>query len=142
MSGAGIHYYFDGSRYSGSFLDNQRNGYGVLIFSDGRRFKGFYLADQKHGYGLAVSPDNAASLEYWGKGVLRFSKALTVQEDCQVDHESKKWLFSGESCVNGLAHGRGEIVSMDHEKLVHNAVLVLGRLVEGKEISFLSVGSK
>ena len=142
MSGAGVHYYSDGSHYSGSFSDNRRNGYGVLLFSDGRRFKGSYLDDQKHGHGLAFSPESNASLEYWEKGVLRASKALVLREDCQVVHESKKWLVSGASCVNGLAHGRGDIVSIDHEKLFHNALLVLGRLVEGKEISFLSVDLK
>jgi hypothetical protein len=44
-------HYVEGSRYVGTFVKDQRNGYGMYVFADGERYQGMWKNNQRHGYG-------------------------------------------------------------------------------------------
>ena len=44
-------------------------------------------------------------------------------------------MFDSDSCINGLAHGRGLAVSLDGDYIVIDGHFVLGRLVEGRPVA-------
>ena len=47
----------------------------------------------------------------------------------------RAWMFSADSCINGLAHGRGVAVSLDGDIVVIDGRFVLGQMVAGELIN-------
>ena len=52
VSFAGTFTYPDGSRYEGSWVDDQRNGHGVYRYANGDTFEGDWYEHKRHGYGI------------------------------------------------------------------------------------------
>lgn len=44
--------YPDGSKYEGSWVDDQRNGHGIYRFANGDTYEGDWYEHKKHGYGI------------------------------------------------------------------------------------------
>jgi len=47
----------DGSQYTGSWVDNRREGIGTMLAPDGSIFHGEYHENMKHGHGRLQFPD-------------------------------------------------------------------------------------
>jgi len=63
--GEGEAHYADGSRYVGTFANDQRNGYGVFVFPDGERYQGMWKDNKRHGYGLFQYTDGTVFEGMW-----------------------------------------------------------------------------
>jgi hypothetical protein len=130
--GDGIFEWPNGNRYVGRFEDDERQGLGVFYWRDGTVYRGHFAQNKMHGFGLKRHPDGEAEFQQWTAGVLAMSAVLANNPRCQMSIDEEPWMFQGDECVNGLAHGRGPAVSLDGGRYLGNARLVLGQLIEGE----------
>ena len=103
----------------------------MFFWRDGTIYRGQFADDKMHGYGVKQRPDGAFELQNWHAGALGISKPLVAQENCRLTMDERGWMFNGDACVNGLAHGIGLAASLDGQLLVVNGRFVLGRMVDG-----------
>lgn len=114
--------------YEGSFLDGVRHGEGAQIEGSGDVFSGWYEAGLRHGTGVRRKPDGSLWLESWQVGVLTDSRRIERIRQCALFVDGQEWMFDGEGCIDGKAHGPGLAVSLRGDRLAAGANAVLGRL--------------
>lgn len=129
--GYGTYTWADGRRYQGGFRDDNRHGLGVMELSDGSEYRGFFSNDQRHGEGVLRTNENELLFHRWDRDRLISSEAILLVENCRLIIDDRSWMFKGEACVNGLAHGRGLAVRQDGAVFIDNGWFVLGKLARG-----------
>ena len=125
----------NGNRYVGAFASDQRNGFGYLHWRDGTLYRGHFAAGSPHGAGVKETPEGERFFEYWVQNSLVASQRIEVRPACRLTHAGAEWMFDGDACVNGLAHGVGDVVRIDGGAWAADAKVVLGKLVEGEVVS-------
>ena len=128
----------DGMRYSGAFVDDERHGLGHYRWRDGTLYRGFFAFDRQNGPGVKESPTGELSFEVWDAGRLVAATNVMPVERCALAIEGAPWMFDGDGCVNGLAHGRGTAVRLDGRAYIEDGRFVLGAFVAG-ELSSLEI---
>ena len=121
----------NGNRYVGAFASDERNGFGYLRWRDGTLYRGHFAAGSPHGAGVKETPEGERFFEYWVQDNLVSSKRIEARPACHLAHAGAEWMFDGDACINGLAHGVGDAVRVDGGAWVADAKVVLGKLVEG-----------
>ncbi len=121
----------NGNRYYGDFLAGRLHGLGVFHWRDGTVFRGQFRDSKIDGYGVKEQPDQTLELQQWSDGILISSTPLIENERCRLQLENRAWMFHSDSCVNGLAHGRGLAASLDGKLIAANSHVVLGNLIKG-----------
>ena len=121
----------NGNRYRGQFEDDERTGLGTLFWRDGTVFHGQFAAGLMEGFGVKQMPDGSRALQQWERGELVAAQSLAEETRCRLRILDRRWMFDGDACINGLAHGRGLAVSLDGDYIVTDGHFVLGRLVGG-----------
>ena len=134
-NGVGTFSWPNGNRYTGSFADGQREGDGVFFWRDGTVYRGQFLANKQHGYGVKEQPNNFLELQQWQNGEMLRAWSIKANKFCDFQYRSRAWMFSADSCINGLAHGRGVAVSLDGDFVVIGGRFVLGQMVAGELIN-------
>lgn len=122
----------DGMRYRGWFADDERHGLGHYRSRDGTLFKGHFAFGRHNGPGVKETPDGELSFEVWDAGRLVGATDVMAVERCELVIESAPWMFHGDQCINGLAHGRGTAVRLDGTAYIEDGRFVLGQLVSGE----------
>ena len=130
--GEGVFEWPNGNRYVGRFENDERQGFGIFYWRDGTVYRGRFARNKMDGFGLKRHPDGEAEFQHWLDGVLTMAAALADNPRCQLIIDDEPWMFQGDECVNGLAHGRGPAASLDGARYLGSARLVLGQLVEGE----------
>ena len=126
----------DGTRYVGGFAAGKREGQGTLIDADGTLFRGTFRAGRREGYGVTVSANGSSlTLDHWRGGGRDSRRPIRRSDACRLVQGKRRWMVRGSACVDGLAHGRGQAVSIDGTQFIENGRFVLGRLVEGRMIA-------
>ena len=74
-------------------------------------------------------------LQQWQNGEMLRAWSIKANKFCDFQHRSRAWMFSADSCINGLAHGRGVAVSLDGDFVVIGGRFVLGQMVAGELIN-------
>ena len=129
--GTGILTREDGSRYSGFFLNNHRHGFGEIVNADGQTYRGYFRANLKHGDGILEVDEQTKRFQSWQQGELVVDEEIREVENCALTVEDSPWMFVGDDCVDGLAHGTGRAVALDGSAYVNLGTFVLGSLVKG-----------
>ena len=133
--GLGVLVAVDGERYEGGFRSDEKNGYGILRQIDGSEYRGFFSNNLRHGSGVLNSQANGLTFQTWDRGELVAEQPIAATENCYLEVDGKSWMFSGDGCVDGLAHGTGSAVSLDGDAYIANGKFVLGRLAVGAVVS-------
>ena len=163
ISGQGTFVWKNSSnRYQGSFIDGIRHGYGVFSWSDGRRYEGEFVNGKQEGWGLMLqagssfrgqfedglrqgvgiwTADNKDWYQIWERGERRESAVLAETPHCRLQIEGQPWMFKGNRCINGLAHGTGLAARLDGRYFVLDGRFVLGTLVDGEVQRLYSAGA-
>lgn len=68
INGKGIFTYPDGSKYEGSFWENQPNGQGVFYYSNGDQYIGGFKDGYCHGDGVLKQADGSEKRGFWKEG--------------------------------------------------------------------------
>ena len=129
--GTGVLTWEDGSQYTGYFLNNQRHGFGEQIDADGLTFRGHFRANLKHGDGILELDQQTRRFQSWEQGQLIVDEEIEAVENCALTVRESPWMFVGDECVDGLAHGTGRAVALDGSAYVNFGTFVLGTLVKG-----------
>ena len=127
--GFGTYLWNDGRRYEGEFMENKETGWGTYIH-DRTTFRGQFRDGVRHGVGIWTAEEKRW-YQIWEDGVRKESALLTPVSHCRLQINDKPWMFRGENCINGLAHGQGLAASLDGRFFIRNGRFVLGRLVVG-----------
>lgn len=122
----------DGTRYRGWFVDDERHGLGHYREKDGTLFKGHFAFGRENGPGVKETPDGELSFEVWDAGRLVGATDVVAVERCELVIDGAPWMFDGDQCVNGLAHGRGAAVRLDGTAYIEDGRFVLGQFVSGE----------
>ena len=125
----------DGTRYRGGFADDERHGLGHYRSRDGTLFKGHFAFGRQNGPGVKETPAGELSFEVWDAGRLVAAMDVMAVERCELTIESAPWMFDGDQCINGLAHGRGTAVRLDGSAYIEDGRFVLGQFVSGELVS-------
>ena len=133
--GSGEYEWLDGRKYVGSFHEDEKEGRGDFLQTNGSVYRGHFSQDQFHGEGVLFRPNGAVVYQRWNGGRLLESIRVQLTENCRLEIEGRLWMFRGDSCINGLAHGDGLAVQSDGLAYIANAEIVLGQLVNGVKIS-------
>ena len=132
--GDGTQRWVDGRRYEGDFKAGQRHGLGVLILRDGTRFQGQFRDDLMEGFILRENPDGMREIQEWHAGELINAWPLRETPDCRLSLDNVLWMFVGDRCIDGLAHGSGFAARLDGSAVIPEGRFVLGRLASGKRV--------
>ena len=122
----------DGTRYQGWFADDERHGLGHYRAQDGTLFKGHFAFDRKNGPGVKETPAGELSFEVWDAGQPVGATDVKAVERCELVIDGAPWMFHGDQCINGLAHGRGTAVRLDGSAYIEDGRFVLGQFVSGE----------
>ncbi|MCY4656666.1 MAG: hypothetical protein OXC80_07595 [Gammaproteobacteria bacterium] len=133
--GSGEYEWLDGRKYVGSFHEDAKEGRGDFLRSNGSIYRGYYADDELHGEGVLFTVNGAVEYQRWNGGRLLESIRVQLTENCRLQIEGRLWMFKGDNCINGLAHGKGLAVRSDGLAYISNAEIVLGQLVSGVKIS-------
>lgn len=134
--GEGTLKYNNAISYHGWFRNDLKEGFGELHQSDGQVFRGFFYRDVRHGEGVLNDLDNAISyFQTWDNGELVASKLIEVIENCRLEIEGQDWMFDGDQCIDGLAHGEGKAVNKDGSAYISYGKFVLGVRTSGAIVS-------
>ena len=125
----------EGTVYRGWFADDEAHGLGHYRGDDGTLFKGHFAFGRQNGPGVKETPDGELSFEVWDAGRLVGAIDVKAVERCELVIDSAPWMFDGDQCINGLAHGRGTAVRLDGSAYIEDGRFVLGQLVSGELIS-------
>lgn len=137
--GEGTLTYEDGRRHHGWFREGLKEGFGELHQSDGSVFRGFFSRDVRHGEGVLDSSDrNSLYFQTWDNGELVSNELIEVVEHCRLVIADQDWMFSGEQCIDGLAHGEGRAVNKDGSAYISYGKFVLGVRTSGAIVSLTS----
>lgn len=129
--GTGVQTREDGSQYSGYFLNNKRHGFGEHIHGTGQTYRGYFRGNLKHGDGILEIDEETKHFQSWQHGKLIVDELIQKVEYCTLVVEERPWMFVGDECVDGLAHGTGRAVALDGSAYVNHGTFVLGNLVKG-----------
>ena len=153
--GHGAYRYADGRVYTGDFVDGQRQGFGELAWRNGNRYRGGFSADRRHGVGhlawrdgthyrgwfafdrqdgpgVKDPPEGERLFQIWDDGELVSAHSVAAVARCALRIDEEPWMYEGDECINGLAHGDGRAVRLDGLAYVLDGRFVLGRLVRGE----------
>ncbi len=134
----------DGRTYQGWFREGLKEGFGELHQSDGNTYRGFFSQDLRHGEGvLDDKAQNSLRFQTWDNGELVSNELIEVVENCRLVIKGQDWMFSGDQCIDGLAHGEGRAVNKDGSAYIGYGKFVLGIRTSGAIVSLTSpsVGS-
>ena len=131
LHGVGVMSWPDGRRYEGSYLNGHRHGFGIFRLADGSVYRGFFESDQRNGDGVFEYPDGVKEFQRWANGSLVASYSLQSLERCRLEINGYQWMFAGDECVNGHAHGTGTAVRVDGLAYISNGSFVVGQMVAG-----------
>lgn len=98
--GQGVFYYPDGSKYEGSWVDDQRQGHGVYTYPNGDTYDGEWLHHQRHGQGTYTHQETGS--QYRGTWVV--GNMESTGELIQLNHR-----YHG-NFVNNNPSGPGKYV--------------------------------
>src|SRR2546423_1867990 len=68
MHGKGVLTWKDGRKYDGTFANDKRHGYGMYTWADGRKYEGPWLNGKQHGQGKYILPNGQVSSGIWENG--------------------------------------------------------------------------
>ena len=137
-TGTGTMTWPSGNTYYGYFRDDQREGLGEYMWREGTFYRGFFSGNQMHGFGVKFTPESRLFFQKWDLGELMTDRLIVGIPRCQLSLDGRSWMFIAETCVNGVAHGRGHAVRLDGLAFIPNGYFVLGNLVNG-ETKYLQV---
>ncbi|CAD8092861.1 unnamed protein product [Paramecium sonneborni] len=103
--GKGIYTWKDGTKYEGSFENDQINGFGIMEFADSRKYKGEWVNGEMEGFGQFIWPN----LEEY-KGFYKQSK----RNGFGVFKYKSGIRYFGEF-LNGLNHGAAVLMQSNHQ---------------------------
>ena len=129
--GTGVLTREDGSQYTGYFFNNQRHGFGEHVNAIGQTYRGYFRNNVKHGDGILEIDEHTKHFQSWRMGQLIIDEEIREVENCSLTVEDSLWMFVGDECVDGLAHGSGRAVALDGSAYVNLGTFVLGSLVTG-----------
>ena len=129
-SGVGTFEWQNGNRYVGQFANDAREGLGRFYWRDGTVYEGTFVRNKMDGFGVKRSTDGQAEFQQWRDGSLVLAQPLVAVRTA-ADDRGREWMFQANTCINGLAHGRGPAASLDGAFFMPAAHIVLGHLVEG-----------
>ena len=118
--------------YAGHFVDGVRQGEGSQVETSGDRFSGWYQEGVRHGFGVRLKADGSRLLERWQGGEIMDVWPLLANPRCALDVDGAAWMFLGDACIDGKAHGEGMAARLDGTLLQTQARAVLGRLIGGE----------
>ncbi|MXY58767.1 MAG: hypothetical protein F4029_19000 [Gammaproteobacteria bacterium] len=128
-----------GGTYTGDFLADLRHGLGHYRWRDGTLYKGRFRYGRQDGSGIKQSPGGELDFETWNDGQLARAVNVEPVEHCALTIAGKPWMFTDDTCINGLAHGQGLAVALDGTAYILDGRFILGRIVRG-EIRDLELG--
>ncbi len=131
-SGTGTFEWPNGNRYVGAFANDAREGLGTFYWRDGTVYEGTFDHNKMQGFGVKRTVDGQAEFQQWRDGALVLSQPLVAVKSCRISIDGRDWMFQANTCINGLAHGRGPAASLDGTLYIPAAHIVLGHLVEGE----------
>lgn len=134
QNGLGVFTWSNGDKYIGEFKKGQRHGRGEITKPDGTRFIGYYKNNTRDGIGISFNkekPTQASEFQIWNNGNLDKYFAVKDQDICKLRLTNQEWVFLGEKCVDGWAHGFGNAVTKDGSLIILDKRFVLGHPVEG-----------
>ncbi|MCY4041543.1 MAG: hypothetical protein OXF72_09835 [Gammaproteobacteria bacterium] len=118
--------------YEGHYVAGVRHGEGRQVDDSGDQFSGWYEDGIRHGLGVRRKADGDRVLEQWVEGERQHTWRLVHNPRCALVAQSDVWLFLGEHCIDGMAHGRGIAARLDGALVQEQARAVLGRLLTGE----------
>ncbi len=127
--------------YQGYYVAGVRHGEGSQLEASGDRFTGWYEDGVRHGLGIREKVDEGRVLEHWAEGDLRQAWPLAHNPRCALHLDGAAWMFIGDDCIDGKAHGLGIAASLDGALLQQEAKAVLGRLLSGETRTLFVAGS-
>lgn len=119
-----------GQAYRGWFRDDLKEGFGELHQTDGNLYRGYFCNDVRHGDGVLEDQDSLY-FQTWDNGALVSNQPIKIVENCRLEIEGEMWMFRGNRCIDGLAHGRGKAVNSDGSAYISHGVFVLGVRTSG-----------
>ena len=125
----------DGTRHYGWFVDDLRHGVGHYRWQDGTLYRGHFAFDRQHGPGVKQSPGGELSFQDWEAGELVAAANVVPVARCALTIADTSWMFDGDECINGVAHGRGTAVRLDGLAYILDGRFVIGKLVSGEPLS-------
>lgn len=117
--------------YEGNFVSGMRQGEGMQVEDSGDVFRGWYEDGLRHGLGVRKSPGGSFWLEEWEDGNLLRTWRIERNARCSLYVEGTEWMFLGNRCIDGLAHGAGIAAALDGSRLSNDTHAVLGRFSQG-----------
>lgn len=120
------------SVYEGHFVTGARHGEGRQVEDSGDVFSGWYERGLRHGLGVRRKLDGSLWLERWEDGGLVGAWRIERNARCSLNVDGDEWMFRGDRCIDGLAHGAGVAAALDGSRVSDDANAVLGRLMTSK----------
>lgn len=131
-TGVGIRVRDGRTVYEGHFVAGVRQGEGRQVEGFGDAFSGWYEGGVRHGLGVRKKIDGSLWLELWDRGSLGRTWRIERNERCRLRVQGAEWMFRGNRCIDGLAHGAGVAATLDGTRVSDKANTVLGRLMQSQ----------
>ena len=125
----------NGSQYIGGFYNDFKEGFALEIDENLTEYRGFYRNGLKHGDGVAKTTHENLYFQTWNTGALEFDARIFEIEHCRLTVDGEKWMYLGDECIDGLAHGDGRAVALDGSAYISYGKFVLGNHVAGISVS-------